>query len=196
MLDELGTDARALLPRDLDSLPGRIAARPFVEEEAALAEGRRQAHEPALRDGEHRADAAIQVVRNAGRLVDHQQAHAGKRPDRRFFAWQRHDPRLVLQFELSAALLRYLDRLLGRLVEVHDLAEKLGRLPQRRRQEQDEAAGREERRVQRQGGDRGRLARLPRAVQKHLPGAGEQELPLPEVRRDAPSAEDLRRVQC
>ncbi len=162
-----------------------------------LPKGVRQADEPALRDGEHGADAAIEVVRDAGRLVDHEQAHAGERPDRRFFAGQRHDARLVLSIRAasgSAGLSRPAARPPCRSPRSCGKAPPIAAATAT-------GAGRGCRGVKRavcsaRAATVVRLARLPRAVQEHLPGAGEQELPLPGVRRDAPSTEDLRRVQC
>src|SRR5262249_54049390 len=79
--DEVGRDARTFLPGDADALPGVAPLGPFAPEEAALAEGRTEADEPALRDGEHGADAAIQVVLDAGRLVDDEQGDTAEGTD-------------------------------------------------------------------------------------------------------------------
>jgi hypothetical protein len=48
-----------------------------LEEEAALAVGRGQADEPAVRGREHGTDGAVDVVGDLGGLVDEEQADAG-----------------------------------------------------------------------------------------------------------------------
>src|SRR5437870_1163517 len=79
--DEVGRDARTVAPGDAHLLPGAVAV-PLVVEPAALAERRGQGDEPAARYGEHRPYTAIERVRNAGCLVEDQQAHAAEGADR------------------------------------------------------------------------------------------------------------------
>src|SRR5262249_46646838 len=74
-LDELGGDARAVAPGGAHLLEV-LAVLPLAVKEAAPAERRGQSDEPAVRDGEHGADGAVEVVGDAGGLVDDEQVDA------------------------------------------------------------------------------------------------------------------------
>jgi len=81
LLQELRGDARDLPGGDFHARPLRAAVGPGLVEEAALAVGRGQEQEPAAGDGEHGPDGAVEVVGDAGRLVDDQHLHVSEAAD-------------------------------------------------------------------------------------------------------------------
>src|SRR5262249_27032629 len=104
LLDELRGVAGALLPRHAETGVLRLGVMPLRVEEALLAPGRREHDELALAHADHRGDRADEVLRNARRLVDHEQADALVGADVGLFARQAHDPRPVGQFEFGLRL--------------------------------------------------------------------------------------------
>src|SRR5262249_30388716 len=84
-------DGRDLVGGALDAGPVVAAPGPGVPEEAALAVGGGQGDEPAVGDGEHGPDGAVEVVGDAGGLVDDQQADVGEAADGVLAAGQADD---------------------------------------------------------------------------------------------------------
>ena len=109
-------------------------------EEAAAAEGRAQADQPALRDRQHRPHSAIEVVRHPGRLVDDQQPHAAERADGLLAPRQADDPRAVGQLRAASVRRSPPARAADGLIALDDLAKQLPRLAQRGRKQEDETA--------------------------------------------------------
>jgi hypothetical protein len=162
--DEFRRDARAFAPSNA-KLPPRSAAFPFVVKPAALAERRAQGDEPTLRHGEHGPNAAIQVVRNAGGLVEYEQIHTAERANGALASGQAENARTVDQLQPQLRLMPRSQRLAERLVGIEYLAKNLAALPLRRRQKQHQSAGREQGGVQSQGADDGGFATLSAAIE-------------------------------
>src|SRR5207245_717510 len=81
------------------------------------------------------------------------------------------------------------------LVKIDHLAKQFVRLPLRRRQQQDRAAGLKQGRVQGQSGDHGRFAGLPAAVQEHACFLAAKQMTLPGVNLPITEGEEQRRIK-
>src|SRR5829696_1370679 len=77
LIQELRRDAWALIRCDLEPVPA-LTSRPLFEKEPALPERRGEANDAPRGDREHRADGVIQLVRNPGCLVDHEESDTGE----------------------------------------------------------------------------------------------------------------------
>jgi hypothetical protein len=124
--DELGGDARAVVPGDADFVKG-AAALPFVVEPAALTERRREDDEPALADGEHGPDGAIEVVGDAGGLVDDDEVGAVT-ADGFLDAGHAEDARAVGELDAQLRFVVGFERAADGAVAFDDFLEGLGRL--------------------------------------------------------------------
>ncbi len=143
-------------------------ALPLLVEPAALAKGRRERHQPAAADGQHRSDTAIQRVGNAGGLVKHQQADAAEGSNGLLAPRQAQDAGAVGQFQACLRLVNGRQQLIQGVIASEHFAIDFATLPQRRRHKQHQRSWPEQGRVQRQGGDHGGFATLPRAVEQQL----------------------------
>jgi hypothetical protein len=81
------------------------------------------------------------------------------------------------------------------LIGGEHLAKQLMALPFRRRDQQDERAGRRQELVERDGGDGGRFAGLAGAVEQEIGFARPEQIALPGIRREVLSVQDKRRVK-
>src|SRR5205807_9327447 len=105
LFEALGLDARDLAGRDVDVRPVGAATGPGVVKEAALAERRGQADQAAVGNDQHRPDGAVELVWNAGGLVNDEQGDAGVAADRFLLARETDDAAAVLQAQLVGGLL-------------------------------------------------------------------------------------------
>src|SRR5947199_216620 len=71
-IDELGDDARAVLPGHPDALPG-AGLRPLLEEPATLSPGGRECDEPAARYRQHRPHGAVEILGHATGFIGDEQ---------------------------------------------------------------------------------------------------------------------------
>ncbi len=178
--DEGLADPRAVGPGDAD-LAETLSVMPFAMEPAALSKGRAQGNEPAVADGEHGANRPVEIVENARGLVDEQQLHLRVAAHGVLPARQANDARAASQLERGLILNDRRGRPTQRVPGVLDLAKQLARLPQTRRQDQHESGGTEQSRMHGQRRHGGALARLPTAVEQHLPVAAQEKLALPGI---------------
>lgn len=98
LVEKLLADPWALVRRDPHALPSAFAD-PLLVEKAALAERRTHTEESAVADGQHRADGSIEVIGDAGRLIDNQETYSGVRPDAPFARRQADDSAAVAQLQ-------------------------------------------------------------------------------------------------
>jgi hypothetical protein len=94
LFEPVGGDAGALGGGDLDLEPVAVAG-PGLVEEAAAAVGRGHADEPAAGDGEHGADRFVEVVADAGGLIEDQQVDARESADGVGAGGEADDPAVV-----------------------------------------------------------------------------------------------------
>ncbi len=190
LVEEFRVDAWALGGGDVDARPVVAAPGPGVVEEAALAEGGGQADEAALGDGKHRPDRAVQVVGNAGGLVDDDQIDVGVAANGVLAAGEGNDAAEVLEFDLlgGAALEQAIAQ---DLVKEGDQAQQLLGLAMAARQDEDLGQAVEQGLDQGEDGDDGGLAGLSAAVEQQAGMAVFQHLDLPGIGLEAQQAHDF-----
>jgi hypothetical protein len=137
VIEELGGDARALPPDDLDALD-TFAVLPILVKMAAPAIRRAHLDQPTLADGQHRVDRGLHRIADVGGFVFDDQLGAekprtvsgspGNETIRAPFAKVQLDLLFIIFLEL-------LDRL-ELFEESVDLGKQLARLPKARRDEQ------------------------------------------------------------
>jgi hypothetical protein len=90
-LQVVGLDARHLVDRHFDAFPVVAPLGPGLVEEATPAIGGGQADHAPVGNGQHRGDGPVQVVGDADRLVDHQDAYVRVAANRLLAARQADD---------------------------------------------------------------------------------------------------------
>src|SRR6516165_1105335 len=194
VIEELGGDARALPPDNLDAL-STLTVLPILVKIAAPAVRRAHLDQPALADREHRVDRGLHRIADVGRLVFDDQLGRRKAPHRVGITRQRDDARAVGQGAARFIIfLELLDRL-ELFEKANDLGKQFARLAKARRDEQHQT-GIVNRLMQPDDCGRGGFPTLPAAIQQDPARRRSYQLRLPRIRtKSEPILGEQRRVE-
>src|SRR5215211_4550004 len=186
LLEKGGRDPRAVRGGRGVALPRPTSfASPLLVEHAALAKRRREHHEAPAGDRQHGAGGVVELVGHAGGLIDDQQIHPAKAPDRFLRARQSLYPRAACEIHAELPIAIHRDDVAEVAVERCHLAKELLGLALGRGEYQDQGAGPAKRLVQCQDrGHRG-FTGLAATIKDDTVGLGTEQLSLPRIGNDS-----------